>query len=68
MTMADTRYKPPTKVTVIDIPYTTLVNQADPDFQRAKHRELEYPAVGGGRSLYGDPTRRGAYAPADSEN
>lgn len=52
-------YKPSNGVSRRDIPYRVIVNQADPDFERAKHAQPEY--IFGGRAFFADPTRRGAY-------
>lgn len=41
------------------MPWLSLVHKADPDFERAKHRQVEYE--GTGRTLYADPDKRGAY-------
>ena len=35
---ADTRYKPPTKVTTLSVPFKTIVVRADPDFERPETR------------------------------
>ncbi len=43
----------------IDIPYERLVREMDPDWQRDKHREVEYEFSR--RSFTADRTRRGAY-------
>ena len=61
---ADTRYRPPIKGTSREIPFSTLVIQADPDWARAKHNEIEF-ITSNGRVFRGDPNRRGAYAPED---
>lgn len=63
---ADTRYRPPTKVSTNEVTFLSLVLRADPDWARAKHREQEYPDLAGqgfanGRIFYADGTRRGAY-------
>ena len=52
-------YKPPTKVTTTQIPYLALVTQADPNFSRLKHREIEY--YFDHRVFRADPYIRGAY-------
>lgn len=59
---ADTRYRPPTKVTTISIPFKTLVVRADPDFERASHREPFYE-FSSGRKFIEDNSRQGPYAP-----
>lgn len=51
-------YNPPTKVTSRNMPYRALVTQIDPDFERAKHREIEYAFSR--RAFFGDPDQRGA--------
>lgn len=55
-------YKPPTRVTTTEIPLLAEVVRADPDFERKKHRELEYPDGGGRWAKYADPYKRGAYS------
>ncbi|MGP0093140.1 MAG: hypothetical protein ACLPKB_24845 [Xanthobacteraceae bacterium] len=52
-------YKPPTNVSTIQIPYQVLVTRADPEFERRKHREVEYEFQG--RAFLADPYVRGAY-------
>lgn len=52
-------YKPPTRVSSTSMPYLALVTAADPGFQRAKHREVEYE-TSGGKVFFGDPTTRGS--------
>ena len=47
--------------TTIVIPWLTVVLRADPDFNKARTRELEYDFSAPGRYFYGDPTDRGAY-------
>ena len=44
----------------VSVPYLTLVVRADPDFQRLKHRQLEYE-FSDRRQFYADPTICGAY-------
>jgi hypothetical protein len=53
------RYLPPTKVTTIEIPFLALVVRADEEFQRRKHREVEYEFDG--KIFLADPYVRGAY-------
>ena len=48
------------RVTHSDRPWLVLVTQADPNFQRDKHHEVEY--VISGRRYYADRSKRGAYA------
>ena len=52
-------YKPNTRVASKSVPYLALVAQADPDFERRKHREVEYSFSG--RVFTADPYRRGSY-------
>lgn len=52
-------YKPPTKGTAKEMPWLALVSAADPDFQRKKHREVEYEFSG--KCFVADPYVRGAY-------
>lgn len=52
-------YRPPIKGSTLTMPWLSLVHKADPDFERAKHRQIEYE--GTGRALYADPDKRGAY-------
>lgn len=47
--------------TTITIPWLTVVLRADPDFSKAKTRQLEYDFQSPGRNFYGDPAHRGAY-------
>lgn len=54
-------YKPPTKVVSTEIPYLAMVTQSDPDFERRKHREVEYAASSGKVFSVADPYNRGAY-------
>ena len=48
------------RVTVTSRPWLVLVTQADPNFERDKHHEIEYEFTG--RWFYADPYNRGAYA------
>ena len=43
------------------MPFMAWIAQADPDFQSDKHRQIEYETTR--RFFFGDPYRRGAYAP-----
>lgn len=52
-------YKPPTRVTSREMPYLALVTQMDPEFERDKHRQIEYEFVG--HPKYADPHFRGSY-------
>ena len=51
-------YKPNTKVTSTSMPYLALVTAADPQFERLKHREVEYEFQG--RVMVADSYVRGA--------
>jgi hypothetical protein len=42
------------------LPWLSLVTQADPNFERDKHHEIEYEFSG--RWFYADRSKRGAYA------
>lgn len=53
------RYQPATRVVTLQMPYLALVTRADPEFERRKHREVEYEFAG--RNFLADPYRRGAY-------
>jgi len=53
-------YNPPTKVTTVNIPFRTIVIRADPDFERAKRRELYY-IFSNGRTFRGDNATTGPY-------
>lgn len=57
--MAAPLYKPATRVSTTEVPYLALVTQYDPDFERRKHREVEYQFAG--RVFLGDPYVRGLY-------
>lgn len=57
-------YKPPTRVTTSEVPYLALVTQSDPDFERRKHREVEYTFTG--KALLADPYIRGLYNRRDN--
>jgi hypothetical protein len=57
-------YRPPTKVTTVEMPYLALVNQADPSFQTRKFREVEYETTK--RVFVADPYVRGAYNRRDN--
>jgi hypothetical protein len=48
------------RVTHSDRPWLVLVSEADPNFARDKHREIEYEFSG--RRFYADRSKRGAYA------
>lgn len=61
VTSTPSPYVPPTAVNAMDIPYLALVTRADPDFNRRKHREIEYEFSN--RVFIADPYVRGAYAP-----
>jgi hypothetical protein len=49
-----------TKVKNTTRPWLVLVTQADPNFERDKHHEIEYEFTG--RVFYADRSKRGAYA------
>ncbi len=53
-------YNPPIKVTTVTIPFRTIVIRADPDFERAKRRELYY-VFSNGRTFRGDNATTGPY-------
>lgn len=53
------RYLPPTRVTTLEIPLLSLVVRADPEFERARRREIEYEFTN--RVFRADPATRGAY-------
>jgi hypothetical protein len=48
------------RVTVTSRPWLVLVTQADPNFERDKHYEIEYEFSG--RRFCADRSKRGAYA------
>ena len=48
------------RVTVTARPWLVLITQADPNFERGKHHEIEYEFSG--RRFYADRSKRGAYA------
>jgi predicted lipoprotein with Yx(FWY)xxD motif len=56
-------YQPPggTKVITVNVPFLTLVQRADPDFQWAKKHEPYY-ILSNGRLFDGDNATTGAYA------
>lgn len=57
--MAAPLYKPATKVVTTEMPYLALVTQYDPEFERRKHREVEYAFT---RKVFlADPYVRGPY-------
>lgn len=58
--MAAARYNPPTRVVRVEMPFLTIVQQADPDWNYHKHHEAEY-TFSNGRVFYGDPYHRGPY-------
>lgn len=57
-------YKPPTKVVSSEVPYLALVTQADPEFERRKHREVQYAFSG--RVFYADPYASNTYDRRDN--
>lgn len=52
-------YRPATKVQTSQVPYLALVTQADPDFERRKHREPQYEFSG--RVFFADPYTSNSY-------
>lgn len=52
-------YRPPTRVVTTERPYLALVTFVDPEFERKKHREVEYAFEG--RVFVADPSVRGIY-------
>lgn len=54
-------YRPPTKVTTIERPWLSVVNQTDPESSFRKHREVEYD-TSNGKVFVADPYNRGAYS------
>ncbi len=52
-------YHPPTRVVTVEYPFLALVTQHDPEFERRKHREVEYEFTG--KVFLADPYVRGAY-------
>jgi len=44
----------------VAVPYLALVTRADPEFQRAERRQVEYE-FSNDRQFVADPTNRGAY-------
>jgi len=59
--MPDSRYRPPTLVTATEIPWLSVVQRADPDFEQDRHREYVYGPFENGRWFWVDPTNTGAY-------
>lgn len=53
-------YKPATKVTSVPFPYLALVTRSDPDFERKKHREVEYAFSS--KVFLNDPYTSGPYS------
>jgi len=47
------------KVSTVSVPFMSWITQADPDFQAARRREVEYETTR--RVFYADPVHRGAY-------
>lgn len=52
-------YKPSTRVQTIQMPYLALVTQSDPEFERKKHREVQYTFTG--RAFLADPYNANTY-------
>ena len=48
------------RVTHSDRPWLVMVSEADPNFARDRHREIEYEFSG--RRFYADRSKRGAYS------
>jgi hypothetical protein len=48
------------KVTSVERPWLALINEADPEWGAAKHREIQYEMTG--RRFYGDPYHLGPYS------
>lgn len=57
-------YKPPTQVTTRQVPFLSLVVQADPNWARGKFFDVEYEFSG--RYFYANPYQRGAYNGRDN--
>lgn len=55
-------YKPPTRVTTIQIPFLAIVNRADPDRERLKHREPNLYEWTHRKYFWEDPYHVGAFA------
>lgn len=60
--MTAPRYQQPRR---LEMPYKVLVIRADPNFERAKHNEVQYEFTS--RIFRGDNSRSGAYAPDKKE-
>lgn len=55
-------YKPPTRVSNLDVPWISLVTRADEDWARDKYYQIEYEFAGNPRNWrYANPYVRGAY-------
>ncbi len=61
--MPDSVYRPPTRVVAVDIPWLTVVQKADPEFERRRRHEWFYGPFENGRVFYEDPMKSGAYGP-----
>lgn len=59
--MATTPPKPQ-RVSNMNIPVEKMIRAVDPDFDRAKKREIEYDFGPKGRIFRADPSKRGAYS------
>jgi len=59
-------YKPPTKVTTVQIPFVALVAQIDPSWNRFKHYEIQYEFTR--RNFFADPYHTGPYNPNNFDN
>lgn len=52
----------PQRVSNMNIPVAKMIRAVDPDFERAKKREIEYDFGPKGRIFTADPSKRGAYS------
>jgi len=59
--MAAPLYRPPTRVTSISIPFLAIVNRADPDRERYKHREPNLFEWSHRKYFWEDPYHVGAF-------
>ena len=51
------------KVSQVEVTWSSVVQRADPDWQRRKFRELYYDFLAPGRYFYANPYETGAYEP-----
>jgi hypothetical protein len=49
------------RVNNLNMPFSVLVRRVDPDFDKARARELQYDFPSPGRYFYADPNNSGAY-------